>query len=328
MTFTPTPAESVDFNNATTSVLIDVTRAPLTVTVNEASKSYGQANPAFSVAYGGFVNSDTFSTLGGQLAFSTTAGTASDVNSYDVVASGLSSSDYSIAYPPGTLSITPADQTIAWSTPADITSGTPLGAAQLNATVSVPGPAQAGPLTYNPGAGTVLSAGSGQTLTVVAAATPDYNQATATVPINVSKQMPLFDTLAAPTIVYGTTSTTLSGHLAAGSAIPPGDASITLQQLAMESSPTPTPTPTTGTFSGELPDRSNTKVSSSPYTISYALHGDTNTNTHPDTDTNTHPIFKHQHPPRHRHAAASTTTHLTVIKATPTVTWANPARHH
>ena len=126
--------------------------------------------------------------------FSTTATAASDVGTYNVTASGLSTANYAITDITGSLSISPAAQTITWSTPADITYGTPLGATQLNAAVTGTGPAPAGTLTYSPAAGTVLSAGVGQTLTVVAAATLDYNQATASVLINVQK--------AAPTITW------------------------------------------------------------------------------------------------------------------------------
>ena len=51
-----------------------------------------------------------------------------------------------------------ATPTIAWANPADITYGTPLGTAKLNATASVPGA-----FAYTPATGTVLR-GQGQTL--------------------------------------------------------------------------------------------------------------------------------------------------------------------
>ncbi len=189
-----TPSDTADFNNATATVLINVAPAPLTVIVNGASRVYGQLNPSFTVSYNGFVNGDMANSLGGTLAFSTEASPASDVGSYDVTASGLSASNYAITYIQGLLTISPAAQTIAWSTPADISYGTSLGAAQLDANVTGAGPAPAGTLAYSPAAGTVLSAGVGQTLTVVAAATFDYNQATFSVPINVQE--------AAPTIAW------------------------------------------------------------------------------------------------------------------------------
>ena len=180
-----TPTDSIDYASAAASVLINVTPAPLSITVNAASKVYGQPNPTFSVSYNGFVNGDTARALAGTLSFSTAATPASDVGSYDIAPSGLSASNYSITYTDGSLSVTPADQTIAWSNPADIIYGTPLGAEQLNATVTGAGPAPAGALNYSTPIGTVL-AGEAQTLTVVAAATLDYNEAMTSVLINVA----------------------------------------------------------------------------------------------------------------------------------------------
>src|SRR5207302_2058226 len=65
-----------------------------------------------------------------------------------------------------------------------ITYGTALSATQLNATASV-----AGSFTYAPGAGTVLPAGNGQSLSVslTPTDTAHYNSATATTSINVNK---------------------------------------------------------------------------------------------------------------------------------------------
>ena len=48
---------------------------------------------------------------------------------------------------------------VTWANPADITYGTALGADQLDATSNVPGT-----FTYSAAAGTVLHAGTGQTL--------------------------------------------------------------------------------------------------------------------------------------------------------------------
>ncbi|HEV7221543.1 MAG TPA: MBG domain-containing protein, partial [Pirellulales bacterium] len=164
---------------------LTVTPAALTVTADNASKVYGSANPAFTANYQGFVNGDASTSLGGALAFATSATSASDVGSYSVTPSGLTSGNYAITFQDGTLTITKADQIIAWNQPANIVAGTPLGASQLDAAVSVVGPAPAGALTYTPPAGTVLAAGNGQVLSVTAAATNDYNAATATVSINV-----------------------------------------------------------------------------------------------------------------------------------------------
>ncbi len=76
---------------------------------------------------------------------------------------------------------------ITWSTPADITVGTALTAAQLNAMADVPGS-----FVYSPSAGTVLNAGSGQKLSVTFTPfdTTNYTVAMATVTINVRKPVP------------------------------------------------------------------------------------------------------------------------------------------
>ncbi|SNT23981.1 filamentous hemagglutinin family N-terminal domain-containing protein, partial [Noviherbaspirillum humi] len=92
---------------------LSVTPAPLTITADNASRQYGLANPAFSASYSGFKNSDSASSLGGALAFSTAATAASNVGGYSVTPSGYSSSNYSISYVPGTLSITPAPITVS-----------------------------------------------------------------------------------------------------------------------------------------------------------------------------------------------------------------------
>jgi hypothetical protein len=197
-----TPTDAADYVGSAGSVLLDVVPAPLTVTVNDASKVYGQANPAFSVSYGGLAGGDTPSALDGELSFATTATLTSDVGAYAVSASGLSSSNYAISMVEGTLTVSPADQTITWANPADIVYGTPLGAAQLDAAVSVVGPAPAGSLSYMPAAGTTLGTGP-QILTVTAAATNDYNQASATVTINVAKATPVLTWASPADIVYG-----------------------------------------------------------------------------------------------------------------------------
>jgi hypothetical protein len=79
------------------------------------------------------------------------------------------------------LSIGKAAAVITWSNPADVVSGTALGALQLNATANV-----AGTFTYSPAAGTVLPVGDGQPLnTSFTPSDANYNSAAATARINV-----------------------------------------------------------------------------------------------------------------------------------------------
>ncbi|MGQ0734635.1 MAG: MBG domain-containing protein, partial [Acidobacteriota bacterium] len=101
-----------------------------------------------------------------------------NAGSYAVVAT-LTHQNYTSAAANGTLVIGKATPAAAWSAPAPIIVGTPLGAAQLNATSSVPGT-----FTYSPVAGTVLDVGPGQTLsaTFTPADADNYNS----VPVSTS----------------------------------------------------------------------------------------------------------------------------------------------
>jgi len=76
-----------------------------------------------------------------------------------------------------------ATPTITWANPADITDSTPLSATQLDATANVPGT-----FVYSPAAGTFLSAGQQQALSVTFTPTDsvDYASASATAYVNVS----------------------------------------------------------------------------------------------------------------------------------------------
>ncbi|WP_424934816.1 MBG domain-containing protein, partial [Amaricoccus macauensis] len=86
--------------------------AQLTVTADDATRTYGAANPDFTASYSGFVLGQDASDLDGTLGFTTAAGITSDVGDYDVAASGLSSGNYEIAYEAGTLTIDPAQLTV------------------------------------------------------------------------------------------------------------------------------------------------------------------------------------------------------------------------
>jgi sugar lactone lactonase YvrE len=130
----------------------------------------------------------------GGAANTVTAATVLTAGTYTLTATftPADTTDYSTPAPVnGTLTITQATPLITWATPAPITYGTPLSATQLDATSTV-----AGNFVYTPIAGTVLSVGAGQTLSVTLNPTDatDYASATATVTINVVG--------AAPTITF------------------------------------------------------------------------------------------------------------------------------
>jgi hypothetical protein len=93
---------------------LTVTPDSLAVTSNNATRQYGQANPALNnVTYAGFVNGDTPASLSGTLTCTTSATAASSVGVYPVSCSGLSSPNYVITFMQGVLTITPAPLVIA-----------------------------------------------------------------------------------------------------------------------------------------------------------------------------------------------------------------------
>jgi hypothetical protein len=113
---------------------LTVTPAALTITAENKSRVYGAVNPEFTVTVSGFVNGETTSVLNGQVQLTTTANAASPVGSYSITASGLTSSNYSISFVPGTLTISKAVLTIT----ADGKART-YGAANPELTMSIAG---------------------------------------------------------------------------------------------------------------------------------------------------------------------------------------------
>lgn len=91
--------------------LLTITAATLTITADNQYKVQGTANPTFTVSYSGFVNSDSqASIVTTNATVNTTATTSSPVGSYTLTPSGavLNSSNYTISYVNGTLTIVAA----------------------------------------------------------------------------------------------------------------------------------------------------------------------------------------------------------------------------
>lgn len=97
---------STNYSITYTSGQLTVVSASLTVTANDASRPYGQANPTFAASYSGFVNSDSSSVLSGTLICATTATASSPAGTYPITCTGLTSTNYTIAYAPGQLTVT------------------------------------------------------------------------------------------------------------------------------------------------------------------------------------------------------------------------------
>ena len=104
----PSGATNPNYNVTYVAGSLTVGVSTLTVSVQPATKTYGQANPSFDVSYSGFQNGDNASALSGSPLFTTLADAASGVGRYNVLVGGLSSSNYAIKFVPSTVTVTPA----------------------------------------------------------------------------------------------------------------------------------------------------------------------------------------------------------------------------
>ena len=111
VTFTPT--DTVDYNTATASVSININKAGLTVTANNASKVYGQnlvfAGTEFTTS--SLIGSDSVSSVtlasDGETNTAPVAGSPYSINASAAVGNGLG--NYNITYNTGSLTVTPAN---------------------------------------------------------------------------------------------------------------------------------------------------------------------------------------------------------------------------
>jgi filamentous hemagglutinin family protein len=109
---TPSGLSSSNYSITNTAGTLTVNPAPLTITANDASRTYGSSNPSFNASYSGFVLGQGRSALSGSLSLTTPATNASDAGTYSITPSGLSSNNYSITNIAGTLTVNPAALTI------------------------------------------------------------------------------------------------------------------------------------------------------------------------------------------------------------------------
>jgi len=120
-------------------------------------------------------------------------------------------------------------------------------------------------------AGDTAPVNAGTTGFTVTCSGSNYITATATASIAIARATPVFTGLSGPTILAGATPTALGGTLNAGSLIPSGSVSITLNGLTQ----TAAITAETGAFSASFATGALT-TGASPYTITYSYAGDAN----------------------------------------------------
>ncbi len=87
---------------------LTVTPVALTITADDKTMVYGTSLPTYTATYGTFVNGEGAGNLTGTLSVACPALPASGPGAYTITPSGQSSTDYTITYKTGTLTITPA----------------------------------------------------------------------------------------------------------------------------------------------------------------------------------------------------------------------------
>jgi hypothetical protein len=91
---------------------LTVNKAPLTATANDQSRSYGDPNPALTITYAGFKNSETSSVIDTPPAAATTATVTSNAGTYPITLSVGTDNNYTLTNVNGTLTVTKATVTV------------------------------------------------------------------------------------------------------------------------------------------------------------------------------------------------------------------------
>ncbi len=191
-----TPADLVNYTVATKTVHLDVGKAaPILTWPAPAPLVYGTPLGASQL--------NATANVAGSFLYTPASGVVLSVGHHtlSVTFTPEDGTNYTQATSTVTIDVTHATPVITWANPAAITYGTPLGAAQLNATANVPGT-----FVYTPPAGEILEAGAGQVLSVFFSPNDvlNYSTANATVTIDVLKATPVITWPEPAAITYGT----------------------------------------------------------------------------------------------------------------------------
>jgi hypothetical protein len=185
---TATVAADANYNSASSSATaftIAMANSTVTVTGPTSFIYNGALQGPDSSTVTGSTGAVTYSYVGtGSTTYPASATKPTAAGTYNVTATVAADANYNSASSSATaFTINKATPLITWVNPVDITYPAALSATQLNATSGT-----AGSFVYNPAAGTVLGAGSGQNLSVAFTPTDtvNYNKAYKTVSINVT----------------------------------------------------------------------------------------------------------------------------------------------
>ena len=198
---------SVTFTPTNTSAYTTATKT-VTLVVNQKTPTITWSNPA-AITYGiplSLTQLDASTGPAGTFVYTPAKGTVLGAGSHTLSVSftPTDTTDYTTATKTVTLVVDKKTPTITWGNPAAITYGTPLSLTQLDAKT---GPA--GTFVYTPAKGTVLGAGSHTlSVTFTPTDTTDYNTATKTATLVVSKKVPTITWGNPAAITYGTALST------------------------------------------------------------------------------------------------------------------------
>ena len=104
-TITATQAGDDEYKPFNKEFTLTVAKAQLTITANNATKNVGDANPAFTASYDGFVGEENATVLTTQPTFTTSATADSPVGTYDIEISGAEAANYEITFVKGILTV-------------------------------------------------------------------------------------------------------------------------------------------------------------------------------------------------------------------------------
>ncbi len=103
--------QPLNYNFVVTNGTLTIVKSTLSAKADDASRSYGDANPSLTISYSGFVNGESVAVITTLPAASTTATPLSNAGSYPITVSGGAAMNYDFNYIAGTLLVNKATLT-------------------------------------------------------------------------------------------------------------------------------------------------------------------------------------------------------------------------